>query len=667
MKRPRKTITALALALVLALTPVAAFAAEDATDYDGYEQVDEATDATDATDATADEATEEATDDATDEATEVATQDEPTEPATEDIVTTPEPIAADVTPFTWLNDLLTEFVGEVRQVTLTPEAMVYVLEDFDYLVAMILDVAPTQNIIERRVGIAAVDYFALWREIITLNFPVPSLLSIDVPELWDETRDDDLSLAADYLTTVLQVIAIELEGLSHFNPQPGFLVEQVFLAVAQTVHNGLELTEEEWDAILAEGITREEVDAYLDSIIRFHTLHYGIFSTPSVLWYYDIDPAEFDMTADLSEVLGFEDPDNIVTVIIEEDRIAYLRINSFLGNMAFDSETLFPFYEEIQDFEHLIIDVRGNGGGWVDYFPQLVFGMLVNEASDFFTYEFFMASEITEGFFINPTSMSGGVLYDIVPAAEFVAAGDFPKFNQADLEVLDYVIIRHAEMAPHDYGTPFAGEVWLLVDGGSASASENAAVLSMATGFATVVGEPTAGVTGVLYTFAALPNTGILFRIDIGYTIDQYGRSIEEFGVIPQIHNVPGFDALETVLALIAGVQLAPQVQPTPEAPAIPVSEGQLLLPPPPAASAAPAPAATEPASGFVPLRITAYAHGYTVEWDGANNAALVFDAEGNVRVVAISTAGTFNDNGTVFITVAYAAELFGEEEVTAE
>jgi len=575
------------------------------------------------------------------------------EQETEATAAEPEAVAHE-DPFIWLNELLRDIFGEVRQVVLTPEAMEIALADFDYLVEMILDVAPTQNILQRRMGVTAAEYFAEWREIIMQNFPVPSLLSLDEPELWTEAREDARSLAADYLATVLQVVGIELGSLGHFSVQPTFLVEQVFLAAAQTIHNGIELSQEEIDALVYAGVSLELVESLLDAALRFQQLHYDIFSTPSVLWFYDIDPSEFDLTINLSEFLGFEDPDNITTHIIEEGRIAYLRIASFLGNMLFDSGSLFPFYEEIQDFEHLIIDIRGNGGGWTNYFPSLVYGMLMSDSAEFFNYEFFIASEKTEGFFVNPSSMVGGILYDIVPAAEFVAQRGFTQFNQDDLALLDYAIIRYTEVVPSEYGIPFGGTVWLLVDGGSASASENAANLSIATGFATVVGEPTAGVTGVLYTFAALPNTGILFRIDLGYTVDQYGRSIEEFGVIPQILNAPGMDALNTVLARIGGVELPFT---------LPARQVVFIIPPPPPVPVAVVTTgAVADRTGFVSLRLEAYAHGYTVQWDGATNSALVISADGSVTVVAVSVEGTFNDNGTVFVTVEYAAAMFGAE-----
>jgi len=42
-----------------------------------------------------------------------------------------------------------------------------------------------------------------------------------------------------------------------------------------------------------------------------------------------------------------------------------------------------------------------------------------------------------------------------------------------------------------------------------------------------------------------------MFRFDIGYFTDSYGRSLEEFGITPNYLNRPSMDALQTVLAMI--------------------------------------------------------------------------------------------------------------------
>jgi len=539
----------------------------------------------------------------------------------------------------------------VRMVALTPEARDIALADFDYLVDVIMQVAPSINVLQRRTGFCAEDFFSIWRQVIYDNIPVPSKTAMMIDDRWVYESDDARYRAADYLFSLLGQLMFQLDGLGHFSPQPSFMAEFEFFASAITVHTGAPYLDEETVYLLQEmGFSQEDIDdtnEFLSSVFRFHQLRYEIFNTPSVLWFYDIDPAAFYFGPTAVEDIGMMDPYNITTVIIEPGRIAYIQIASFMNNIEMDNAVLFPFYAQIQDYEHLIIDLRGNGGGQAHHFPVNVANMLIGEPVQLFSPEFFRASQLTAGFYENPSNMVFGVLDGRYPVAEFVQSQNLTQFNQDDLELLDYVLVWRTEYDPTEESISFDGKIWLLVDGESASASENAAKFSIGTGFATVVGEPTAGVTGVLYTFAALPATGILFRIDLGYTTDQYGRSFEEFGVIPQIPNAPDMDALETVLAIIADGALQ-------EAP--PAQQLQMQIPLPPALVVA------EPVlSQFVSIRQEAYANGYTVEWDSENNAVLVVAPDGTVRVVQVSVSGTFNDNGTVFVTVEYASEIFGQ------
>jgi hypothetical protein len=259
---------------------------------------------------------------------------------------------------------------------------------------------------------------------------------------------------------------------------------------------------------------------------------------------------DFEEALEAIDSAGAMDEENITAIIIEDDRIAYVHIASFMNNIDMDLDKLYMFFMEVQDYEHLIIDIRGNGGGFLGYVIIMIM-MLIDEPIQFQYPEFYIESDLTAGYYKDPMSTSGGTLVGKYTAEEFVKERNLPQFNQDDLKLLDSVLLWETEFEPFEGNTPFAGEIWLLVDGGSASASEMAAMISLNTGFATVVGEPTAGVTGVVYTFAALPETGVVFRIDLGYTVDDYGRSFEEFGVIPQIPNMPEIDALETVLIIV--------------------------------------------------------------------------------------------------------------------
>ena len=65
------------------------------------------------------------------------------------------------------------------------------------------------------------------------------------------------------------------------------------------------------------------------------------------------------------------------------------------------------------------------------------------------------------------------------------------------------------------------------------------------------MGEVTGGVYGGPRTFVALPNSGIVFYMDVFYVTDEHGRPLEA-GTVPHYFNRPGMDALQTVLVMIA-------------------------------------------------------------------------------------------------------------------
>ena len=524
---------------------------------------------------------------------------------------------------------------DLRLITLTEEARDIALYDFNYLADMMMQTMPTLHMFYRVFGISLEDYLDMLRGVIYDMMPIPSFTALLMcPERWTDEPTDALSIAADYMLSLLTIMTIEIVSFAHLSPQPLELVQQTFFASAYVLQSEELLTEEALQELAAMGLDPERTIA---ATRQFHQAHYNIYSTPSVLWFYGIDPTQFDFDVDISEMLGFMTEGNVTTNIIEPGRIAYIHIASFMNNMAFDSEVLFPFYEEIQDFEHLIIDIRGNGGGFAGYFPSLVVNMLSSESISFMYPEFFVANELTAELFDNPMSLAMANLYGLFPAAEFVQSQNMPYFNQDDLAHLDYVAVWNAVYSPWEYAIPFGGKIWLLVDGGSASASVMAAQLSVNTGFATVVGEPTFRVTGVIYTFAALPNTGVLFRIDLGYTTDMYGRAIEEFGVIPQIPNAAGMDALETVLAIINdAVFTGPEPSAPDEIPRRYVD-----------------------GVAFVRLRYAAYAFGAAVAWDGPNQAVILTLADGSTVVVYVSTNGVFNDDGRVYVPVEFMLELF--------
>ena len=66
-----------------------------------------------------------------------------------------------------------------------------------------------------------------------------------------------------------------------------------------------------------------------------------------------------------------------------------------------------------------------------------------------------------------------------------------------------------------------------------------------------------------------------------------------------------------------------------------------------------------EDGTAFVPLRLTAYAHGADVEWDGENHLVIITSAHGDIWTVAVEAVGGFIEDGTSWVPYDYAAGVF--------
>jgi len=422
---------------------------------------------------------------------------------------------------------------------LTEEARDIALADFDYLVNFTLANSAWDNVIYRRLG---VDFDA---HVAAHRYAIENMLPITVPYLpmHFPVRDCDepLSVAANYLIHLLNwSFAAPLMGVGHLGVRD-ITMYRVLIAVTQRAYHNEFATD----------YSRAQIRA-----------SHGAYVDPRAIWFYG--EYEFDLDGDDG---GFpEIPGNIATEILVPDEVAYLRINSFMGCHMFDSLTIFPFLQEVQDFDHLILDIRGNTGGDSSYFWTAIFMPLAREAGFISNYQFFAGGEgavnLMDAFlqlFLS-LGLDEEILYTaIYPISDVVSERGLAHFHPDDYERLSYVFVAREffdpNWLPDEMRIPFEGEIWLLVDEMSMSASVAAAQLAISSSFATVVGDNTSGVTGPFHTYIVLPNTGIIWRVDIGSFTDDYGRSIEVYGVTPQIRNFPGMDALETVLAVIESLR----------------------------------------------------------------------------------------------------------------
>jgi len=391
------------------------------------------------------------------------------------------------------------------------------LYDFDYLSAIIEETSPLIGPIERRLNI---DF---WSEMSRIRTNIENA-TIDFSDA--ETFEEMERIAAQFFyDEILMDITMTTWSLGHLAPTSQESLVDHFARVQRYL------------------LEAEEV-----SLLGY--LYYEMYRNPAITRFYDVDGICLE-----TDGLGEFDEHNITTEILVKDEVAYVSIASFMNNIEFDSEILFPFFEDVQDFDHLIIDIRGNFGGFMSHFTHLFMATLSDEVQVVNYPEFFRSTNILYDdveAYIDSRRIHDGFTGTFVSADEFLNSNPMAYLNSDDRALLDYVVEWELRIEPTEDNIPFNGQIWLLVDNWSASASENAAIYSMSSGFATVVGHETFGVLGAMTITPVLPNTGIMFRIDVGYIPDEYGLSQEEFGVPPQ-HIVPaGLDILDHVLDMIS-------------------------------------------------------------------------------------------------------------------
>ena len=247
---------------------------------------------------------------------------------------------------------------------------------------------------------------------------------------------------------------------------------------------------------------------------------------------------------------------NITFDIIEEGRIAHLRVRSLLwvDDSFADIRRIREFAFMVQNDGHIIIDLRGNGGGNPYFFHSNVGSMFVRKPQTVYIHNFYMAGSHNMEFMNSMGHMRPqSVPVDMEYIRGFVANEYLHVLD--DIKRMDYHYIYAHTLEPGSLLVPFEGKIWMLVDEYMFSAAQWVATFYKEIGFATLVGNTTGGALafcniGMFSNYLTLPNSGIIVRYDTILSLDPRGRPIE-YGTQPHYFNRPGMDALQTVLALI--------------------------------------------------------------------------------------------------------------------
>jgi C-terminal processing protease CtpA/Prc len=216
----------------------------------------------------------------------------------------------------------------------------------------------------------------------------------------------------------------------------------------------------------------------------------------------------------------------LTTRVWTSKKIAYIRFRNFeLDNVDEEMhEYLLAFYRKVKDYDHLIIDVRGNTGGWKQVWVDNIISPLIKEKM---TSNMFLGYR--KGDYVNLFRQEAGIVRTV--AKESFGRLPLEVFND-DFTVYDFNITVEPSGS-----IDFNAKISLLIDNSTWSASAAFALFCKETGFATLYGTATKGEAVSSGTiFYVLPNSKIVVRFNPCLGIDYTGSSCEEVKVQPDVY-----------------------------------------------------------------------------------------------------------------------------------
>lgn len=219
---------------------------------------------------------------------------------------------------------------------------------------------------------------------------------------------------------------------------------------------------------------------------------------------------------------------NIETKIID-NKIAYIKINSFNEFIKEDIDKINELYKDINNYNDYIIDIRGNGGGnnqlWINHIVKPI----VNNVYESATYELHKYGKITKDYY----ERRGRNLKDIneFPNKDMLKKvrniEDYKYYTEYKLK-----ISNESMYSGRQDKEGYNGNIYLLVDKGVFSSSEGFAIFCKDSGWAKVVGNENSGGDGVGVDpiVFKLPNSGLVVRSTTGKGLNKDGSSNLETG-----------------------------------------------------------------------------------------------------------------------------------------
>jgi hypothetical protein len=233
----------------------------------------------------------------------------------------------------------------------------------------------------------------------------------------------------------------------------------------------------------------------------------------------------FYASAGSSSISGLYPPSDFIFEKFEERSVGYMYVGTFdPSTVESRYDDMLDFYEEIEDYDYMIIDIRGNTGGafrsWVDGIVR----PLIKEDK---LHEYYLAYRTGE----YVQQFHDEHLREKAPMSKEVFGYLPPEVHGED-----YVIYNFSETYTPTQEVGFDGEIILLTDFMVYSAAEGFTNFCKQTGFATIYGTPSGGDGFFVWPlYCVLPNSKIAITMTSSMSLDDAGRANEEVRTWPDV------------------------------------------------------------------------------------------------------------------------------------
>lgn len=293
--------------------------------------------------------------------------------------------------------------------------------------------------------------------------------------------------------------------------------------------------------------------------------YFEILNHDLVLKRYDLENIEVGEVSNLQESIEkISEINNAEVGDIVDGKIGYIYIPSMIQShqMENDEKLINDYLEKIKDYQSLIIDIRGNGGGSPGYWMDYLVPRIISEAKEFEVYTFFRAGSIFNRLLeIAPLENEIKGLDEVgINKLEKLDLSQLPNLSEEIKDSFAYYVKNKLEVIPHEDSIRFEGNIYLLVDKNTYSAADLFSVFAKDTNFATLVGEKTMG-GGISDEprFEMLPNSGYIFRFPLMMGTTSDGTVSEEQKTTP--HYEVNFPRRNTNISYDLAIQKVLQLE----------------------------------------------------------------------------------------------------------